>query len=211
MTDRGDPPSDPPSTDEPALPVAVVHADAGADPHRPVDEPALAGTIRRVDDLVGRTERLLIALAFATLVLIGLYRTFVDLAFRQHPLWAIEILRVAAFSIGMMGAAYATQSRRNFGLDLVSALMSTKFKAVTRVFTNLATLFAAGLLFHGGRLIQVALAKEEPHYEVISPRTIGWFIPVCAALIMFHVLCHLIIEIDYLRQGKTAPEPELVG
>lgn len=210
VTDRGDPPSEPPSTSasDGDPPAAAVPAPAHAPPH---DEPGLAGQIRRIDDLVGATERVLIGLAFATLVLTGLYRTFVDFAFGQRPLWAIELLRVAAFSIGMMGAAYAAQSRRNFGLDLVSALMSTKFKAVTRVFTNLVTLIAAGLLFHGGRLIQVALAKEKPHYEVISPMTIGWFIPVCAVLIGFHVFCHMVIEIDYLRQGKTAPEPELVG
>jgi TRAP-type C4-dicarboxylate transport system permease small subunit len=79
------------------------------------------------------------------------------------------------------------------------------------VFTNLAALFAAGLLFFGGRLIQDALTKEKQHYEIIPLSVVGWFIPVCAALIMVHVLCHLIIEIEYLRRGRTAPEPEVVG
>jgi TRAP-type C4-dicarboxylate transport system permease small subunit len=217
VTDSGDSSTDPPSTaakdgDSPAkvaaprdeLPLAVAHGHGA-------DEPPLARAVRRVDDAVGHTERVLLFGAFAVLILTGLYRTFADKALHERPLWAVELMRLSAFAIGMLGAAYATQNRRNFGLDLVSALMSTRFKAITRVFTNLAAAVAAGLLFYGGRLIQEALAKEKQHYEIIPLTVVGWFIPVCALLIMFHVLCHMVIEIDYLRQGKTAPEPEVVG
>jgi TRAP-type C4-dicarboxylate transport system permease small subunit len=177
----------------------------------PPDDSPLSAKIRALDEGIGLSERTLLFAAFIILVLTGLYRTAVDMLWGDRPLWAIEIVRVAAFSIGMLGAAYAAQSRRNFGLDLVSAFMSHRTKAVARVFTNLAALCAAGLLFHGGRLIQEALTKEKQHFEVVPIWVIGGFIPVCAVLIMVHVLLHLIIEIDFLRRGKTAPEPELVG
>ena len=176
-----------------------------------VGEPALARWVRVVDESLGMAERVWLFVVFAILVVIGLYRTFVDFAFNERPLWAIEVVRLSAFSIGMFGAVYATQNRRNFGLDLVSALFPTKAKAVIRVFTNLATLAAAGLLFHAGRLIQVALTKEKQHYELIPLTAVGWLIPICSLLIAFHVTCHIVIEIDYLRSGKTAPEPEVVG
>lgn len=167
--------------------------------------------IRGVDDRVGQIERVLLFVAFIVLVLTGLFRTIVDLLWGSRPLWAIEVVRVSAYAIGMFGAAYATQSRRNFGLDLVSALMGHRTKAVVRVFTNLATLGAAALLFHGGRLVQDALTKEKQHFELVPIWLIGWFIPIAAVLIALHVALHLIIEVDFLRRGKTAPEPEPVG
>ncbi|HVV87376.1 MAG TPA: TRAP transporter small permease [Kofleriaceae bacterium] len=176
-----------------------------------VDAPPLARAITHVDDFVGRVERAVLFLAFAALVFTGLYRTIADLGFAKRPLWAIELSRVSAFSIGMIGAAYAAQSRRNFGLDLVSALMGTKVKAVVRVFTNLFTLIAAGLLLYAGQLIHHALTLEKQHYDLLPPTTIALLIPIAAGLIAFHVVCHVIIEVDYLRQGKTAPEPELAG
>lgn len=176
-----------------------------------VGEPPVARIFRVIDEAMGMTERVWLFIAFSLLVLTGLYRTFVDWVWGERPLWAIEIVRLSAFSIGMFGAAYATQNRRNFGLDLVSALFPTKAKAVIRVFTNVASLAAAMLLFHAGRLIQVALTKEKQHYELIPITAVGWLIPICSLLIAFHVICHIVIEVDYLRSGKTAPEPEVVG
>jgi len=204
VSESGAPPPEPVPDDPPA---ATPH---GED-HVPDDAPPLAASIRRIDDTVGRAERVLLFAAFLISALTGLYTAVLAILFHKNSLAAVELTRVAAFAIGMFGAAYAAQNRRNFGLDLVSALMSTKVKAVTRVFTNLAAAFAAGLLFYGGRLVQAGLAKEKQHYELIPLSVVGWFIPVCAALILFHVLCHLVIEVDYLRHGRTAPEPEVVG
>jgi TRAP-type C4-dicarboxylate transport system permease small subunit len=178
--------------------------------HRSEDSP-LSAALRRFDDNLGQVERTLLFAAFIILVLTGLYRTTVDMLWGARPLWTIEIVRFAAFSIGMLGATYAAQSSRNFGLDLVSALMSHRTKAIVRIFTNLATVGAAVLLFHGGRLVQHALTQEKQHFEVIPIWVIGWLIPACAVLIGIHVVLHLIVEIDFLRRGKTAPEPELVG
>jgi TRAP-type C4-dicarboxylate transport system permease small subunit len=179
--------------------------------HEPPEHSKLSGLVSRFDENLGQGERVLLTVVFAILVLVGLYRTAMELAFNERPLWSIEVVRISAFAIGMFGAAYAAQSQRNFGLDLVSALFSSKVKAFVRVFTNLATLFAAGLLYYGGSLVQNALKKEKQHYELIPMWVTGWFIPAAAALIAVHVVCHLIIEIDFLRRGKTAPEPELAG
>jgi TRAP-type C4-dicarboxylate transport system permease small subunit len=230
VTASGDDPPVKPSPDEPdpkadgevhlkteppaATGMGIAVAAAFPEPHvvdHFADEPPLARSVRRIDEAVGAGERAGLFAAFSVLVLVSLYRTFIDMFAGERPLWAIEIVRLSAFSIGMLGAAYATQSRRNFGLDLVSALFPIKVKAMVRVFTNLAALFAGALLFHGGRLIQHALTKEKQHYEVIPTSAVGWLIPVCAVLIMFHVTLHIVIEIDYLRQGKTAPEPEVAG
>lgn len=187
------------------LGVVSTHAD-----HEP-EHSSLSRVISKFDESLGQGERTLLAIVFAILVLVGLYRTAAEMLFNDRPPWSIEIVRISAFAIGMFGAAYAAQSQRNFGLDLVSALFSAKVKAYVRVLTNLATLFASGLLYYGGTLVQDALKKEKAHYEVIPTWVTGWFIPAAAVLIGIHVICHLIIEIDFLRRGKLAPEPEVAG
>jgi len=179
--------------------------------HPPAEHSALSGAVTRFDEALGQGERVLLTTIFAILVLTGVYRTFAEMVLKERPLWSIEVVRLSAFAIGMFGAAYASQSQRNFGLDLVSALFSKRVKAFVRVLTNLATLFAAGLLYYGGRLVQHALTKEKQHYELVPTWVTGWFIPAAAALIALHVVCHLIVEIDFLRRGKTAPEPEVAG
>jgi TRAP-type C4-dicarboxylate transport system permease small subunit len=176
-----------------------------------VEHSPLSRAVTRFDEALGQGERVLLALVFAQLVLIGLYRTGMEQIFNKRPPWSIELVRLSAFSIGMFGAAFAAQSQRNFGLDLVSALFSAKVKAYVRVLTNLATLFAAGLLFYGGTLVREALKKEKAHYEIVPTWVTGYFIPAAATLIAIHVICHLIVEIDFLRRGKIAPEPEVAG
>lgn len=194
------------STEEPELaPARVVRG--GHDP----EHSKLSAIVTRFDDALGEGERVLLAAVFAILVLTGLYRTLAENVFNERPLWSIQLTRISAFAIGMFGAAYASQSQRNFGLDLVSALFSARVKAVVRVFTNLATLFAAGLLYYGGKLVQGVLAKEKPEEQLIPTSVIGWFIPAAAVLIGIHVVCHLIVEIDFLRRGKVAPAPEMAG
>lgn len=176
-----------------------------------VEHSPLSRRVSGFDEALGQGERTLLAIVFTLLVLTGLYRTFMEQVFHTRPPWSIELVRLSAFAIGMFGAAYAAQSQRNFGLDLVSALFSAKVKAYVRVLTNLATLFAAGLLYYGGTLVQEALKKEKQHYELIPQWVTGWFIPSAAVLIGIHVICHLIVEIDFLRRGKIAPEPEVAG
>lgn len=184
------------------LPAARAVDGAGTPP-----EPPLAQMVRKADEALGLAERVAISLIFLALVLIGFYRTLADLAWNERPLWAIEGIRVAVFAIAMLGAAFATHHRRNFSLDLVTRFLQPRGRAILRLVLILATLLAAGLLLYGGMIVHDTLAKEH-EYDLVPKWVIGWFIPVAAGLIIVHNVAHLIIELAYLVQGRTAPEPE---
>lgn len=177
--------------------------------HRGAHEPRAAYVVRVADEYMGQAERVSIATLFLALVLIGFYRTFVDLMWNERPLWAIEGIRVAVFAIAMLGAAFATHHRRNFSLDLLSRYLQPRGRAILRVVLLLATLLAAALLFYGGREVQETLSRETT-YELVPKWIIGWFIPLASVLIILHTVMHLVIELAYLAVGRTAPEPEQV-
>ena len=161
----------------------------------------------RVDAALGEGERVVLMALFVTLVSFGVYRAVADMLWNERPLWAVEGIRVSVFALAMLGAAFATQHKRNFALDVMSRLFSTRGRAILRVVLNAATLTAAALLFYGGWLVKNVLSAEK-HYELVPKPIIGWFIPVAAALILIHCLLHLVIEVVYLASGKTAPEPD---
>ena len=177
-------------------------------PPAPPDDGPLARGVRKADDTLGQVERIGVAAIFLTLVVVGFYRTAVDLLFKERPLWAIEVIKVSVFAIAMLGSAYATHLKRNFSLDLVSRFLPPRGRAVLRVLLNLITAAAAGLLYYGGQLGREALKKGHESYEVIPVWVIAWFVPVAALLVLVHVVLHTLIEIDYLARGKVAPEPE---
>lgn len=171
-------------------------------------EPGPARTVRIIDEAIGNVERVIIAAIFAFLVAVGLYRTFADIVWNERPLWAVEGIRLSVFAIAMLGAAFATHHKRNFNLDLVGKALAPRGRAVLRVILNLIAIGAALLLFYGGWLVKETISKEKD-YELIPKPVLGWFIPIAAALIIVHLLLHIIIELIYLASGKTAPEPEM--
>ncbi len=168
----------------------------------------MAAAIQKLDDNLGLGERVLIAITFAGLVAIGFYRTIIDLASNERPLWAIELIKVAVFAIAMLGAAYATHLKRNFSLDFISRYLPPRGRAGLRLLINALTAGAAVLLFYGGRLVQDKLGTEPAQHEVVPVTMLAWFIPVSAVLIMLHVLAHAAIEVVYLSNGRVAPDPD---
>lgn len=170
--------------------------------------PRLAARVHWFDDSLGMGERVLISIMFATLVGVGAYRTFVDIMWNERPLWSIELIKVCVFAIAMLGAAFATHLNRNFSLDLVSHFMGRKGKAILRIVVNLTTIGAAALLYYGGEMVRESLKKAHESHEIVPMWVIGWFMPIAGILIMIHSINHTIIEIAYLADGRTAPEPD---
>ena len=105
----------------------------------------------------------------------------------------------------MIGAAFATHQQRNLSMDVVSRRLPPGSKIVLRVFLALFTIFMSGLFL---------LAGEHLRRKVSIETTEGWIpmwmvaamIPLGAALIIFHTTIHMIIDIDYLRRGKSTPD-----
>jgi TRAP-type C4-dicarboxylate transport system permease small subunit len=179
------------------------------DPTHAADPPPpLAARVHWFDDALGMGERVLVAMIFATLVVVGAYRTFVDILWNERPLWSIELIKVCVFAIAMLGAAFATHLGRNFSLDLVSHFLGRRGKAILRIVINLTTMAAALLLYYGGELVRESLKKAHESHELVPMWVIGWFMPVAGMLILIHSVNHTIIEVSYLANGRTAPEPD---
>lgn len=170
--------------------------------------PRAAALIRRFDDAMGLGERVLLAMVFAGLVGVGFYNTFVDLVWNERPLWALELIKVCVFAIAMLGAAFATHLDRNFSLDLVSRLLGQRGRAYLRIAINVTTIVAAYLLYYGGELVRESLGKAHESHELVPISVIGWFMPIAGVLILLHAINHTVIEVVYLADGRTAPEPE---
>ena len=170
-------------------------------------EPPLARVARQLDEGLGLVERVLLAVLFVALVAFGVYRTIADIAWNERPLWAVEGIRVSVFALAMVGAAFATHHKRNFALDLLSRVFAVRGRALLRVVLNLATIFAAALLFYGGWLVKEVISREKD-YELVPKWMIGWLIPIAAALIIVHCLLHIVVEVGFLAAGRTAPEAE---
>jgi TRAP-type C4-dicarboxylate transport system permease small subunit len=170
--------------------------------------PPLAAKVMWFDEAMGQGERVLVAMIFATLVAVGFYRTFVDVMWNERPLWSIELIKVCVFAIAMLGAAFATHLNRNFSLDLVSHFLGQRSKAYLRIAVNLTTILAALLLYHGGELVRESLAKAHETHELVPMWVVGWFMPIAGILILIHSINHTIVEVVYLLNGRTAPEPD---
>jgi TRAP-type C4-dicarboxylate transport system permease small subunit len=67
-------------------------------------------------------------------------------------------------------------------------------------------IFMAAVTIWGGWKIYESVAGET--HGLIPIRIPALFIPVGFVLIGLHLVLHTAIELDYLRRGKTAPEPE---
>jgi TRAP-type C4-dicarboxylate transport system permease small subunit len=170
--------------------------------------PPFAAKVQRFDTALGQGERVVMTAIFAVLVAVGFYRTFVDIAWNERPLWSIEMIKVCVFGIAMLGAAFATHLNRNFSLDLVSHFLGARGKAILRIIVNLTTIGAAVLLYHGGELVRMSLKKAHESHEIVPMWVIGWFIPLAGVLILIHSVNHSIVEVTYLMNGRTAPEPD---
>lgn len=157
---------------------------------------------------MGTGERVLLSLVFAVLVLVGFYNTFVDIAWNERPLWALELIKVCVYAIAMLGAAFATHLNRNFSLDIVSRLLGQRGRAFLRILINLTTIGAAYLTYYGGELVRESLGKAHESHELVPISVVGWFMPAAAILILLHSLIHTVIEVVYLANGRVAPEPE---
>jgi TRAP-type C4-dicarboxylate transport system permease small subunit len=118
------------------------------------------------------------------------------------------LIKVAVYSIAMLGAAFATHLDRNFSLDLVSRVLGQRGRAYLRIVINVTTMGAAYLLYYGGDLVRESLAKAHEAHELVPMSVIGWFMPAAGILILLHSINHTIIEVSYLAAGRTAPEPE---
>jgi TRAP-type C4-dicarboxylate transport system permease small subunit len=200
----------PPSDDPPAAPPAPsdpepAPAAAAADPH--ADDGPVAGRLRRIDDRIGLVEQVVVVALLAVVVVTSISGELVGLI--RGKGWGDDgttIIKYSVFGIAMIAGAYATHQRRLLSLDLVSRFLKPRARAILRIALAVFAVFIAVVTIWGGWKIYESV-REEAH-GLIPIRFPALFIPLGFVLVGTHLLIQIAIEIDYLRRGKTAPEPE---
>lgn len=115
------------------------------------DRPSAVARLLRVLALV--EDGLLVALLAALIVLAGAQialRNLLDTSL----LWADPVVRVMVLWVGMIGAVVATRFDKQISVDVVSRFLPGRWKAATRVVTDLFTAAVSmALMWHSARLL----------------------------------------------------------
>jgi TRAP-type C4-dicarboxylate transport system permease small subunit len=198
-------PDEPTPADSPA-----ASAPTSALPEHPTanaDDGPVAAWLRRLDDRLGLVEQAVLFALLAVVVVTSISGELVSLL--RGKGWGDDgttIIKYSVFAMAMLGGAYATHQRRLLSLDLVSRFLAPLSRAVLRIALALFAIFMATVTIWGGLRIYEKVVTES--HGLIPIKVPAMFIPIGFVLIGVHLLLHTAIELDYLRRGKTAPEPE---
>ena len=194
---------------EPEAAIAAAVLDPG---HRPPvefpDDSAMVRNLRMIDRWFGIGEQVALFGLLAVMVIVACVEAIAE---RMHSgfLWSFDVVRDATFAIAMLGAAFATYQQRNLSMDLVSRRLGHKARMFLRIFLCLITIAASAFFLYAGWILR-GKVDAEPNVKLIEKLTVT-MIPLGAALIIFHSLVQIVIEVDYLVRGKLSPERERVG
>lgn len=176
-----------------------------ADPAHFPDDGPLARVLRAIDRRGGQVEQVVLVAILAVIVGTGVLQTFSTKLFKHSFEWSFDTVRAGTFAIAMLGAAFASHQASHLSMDLVSRKLSPRPRQVLRLVMGLFTLLATALFLYSGARLTRSMWDEAGNHT-IPPAVVALMIPVGCALIMFHTLLHLLIDIDYMRRGKLPPE-----
>jgi TRAP-type C4-dicarboxylate transport system permease small subunit len=185
-------------------------ADPSERPPNPfADDPTLSRLVRKADGLLGRAEQV-------ALIVLGGFLIFVCLAWlaTEHlsdkPLEnASADVRYTVYLMAMIGGAYAAHHRRLLSMDVVNRLVKGRARALLRIATTTFALVITAVFFYYCLDLYLDTRHEHtiehwmPAFAAKAAMAIG------SALIGFHLLVQLVIDVDYLVHGKVPPEPEM--
>jgi TRAP-type C4-dicarboxylate transport system permease small subunit len=194
------PPSDDPNPPAEATPAAPAEPAPAVDPH--ADDGPVSGLLRKIDGYLGLGEQALVVALLALVVITSITN-------EMGGNWGDDgttVIKYSVFAIAMLAGAFAAQQRRLLSLDLVSRFLKPRPRAVLRVVLALFAIFIAAVAVWGGLEIYDAVKGETKGFIPIKIPAL--FIPIGFVLIGVHLAIQVAIEVDYLRRGKTAPEPE---
>lgn len=166
--------------------------------------------MRLVDRYLGYIEQGVLFLLLAAVVLTAASAALSDKLF-HHPIgrWWYEVVRGGTFTIAMIGAVFATHQQRHLAMDLISRKLSPRGRLVLGIVLKLFTIAIAVVLFRSGMHQREHVGGSAD--QIVSDKTVVTMLPVGAALIIFHSILHIIIDVDYLGRGKTPPEKARTG
>ena len=185
--------------------------------------------VSRLLQMVGLFEDFLLVLLLAAMVILAGAQIVLRNLFDSAILWADPLLRVSVLWVGMIGAMAATRDDRQISVDVASRFLPRRWRARTRVITDLFTAvlvrdqrypqrgFAQRLAELVAHVVAAVVARSA-YRLVLDDRAAGmtaiatlpvWIceaiLPVAFAVI---ALRYLLYAVQHVREG-TAAEDEL--
>jgi TRAP-type C4-dicarboxylate transport system permease small subunit len=204
-------------------------ADAGEPPTRqsvhdmmnPVmtypDDGDLSAKLRRVDRYAGLAEQGLMVALLAVVILLATSQALGE-KIAHADLWGTfkdDAVRAGTFAMALIGGAYATHQGRHLAMDLISRRMAPRARLVLSVLLGLFVIMIVALLIRAGFHTidaEAEIAKSASGSpKLITSVHVAYLIPIGGALVIFHTLLHLLIDVDYIIRGKTPPEKMRTG
>lgn len=191
-------------------------------PHQyaPKSWPAPLRGLAWLSHLLAMVEGAGIALCLLAVVFLASWQ-FVERNLTQHhlpffrvPGWTDGVIRHSVFMLGFLGGAYATYTGRHIRIDAVTRILRPKRRMILRVVTTLAAVGIVSLFvkaawgFYGVTLEEAGEASQAG--QLFTPSR-GALIIVCGyAIIAFHFVVQILIDLGWLISGKDPP-PEWIA
>ncbi|MCX5743517.1 MAG: TRAP transporter small permease [Proteobacteria bacterium] len=170
------------------------------------DDGPFARLLRNVDNRVGLVEQIGLVTLLVLVVGFAAAHALLDKLFGVQIEMKGEIVKTGTYAIAIFGSAYATHQSRHLAMDLISRRFSPRNRLVLKILLAVFAGFIVILMFRAGlKSIDNERARAS-HALLLSAQQIAWMIPIGSVLIVFHLVVHTLIDIDYLRRGKTPPE-----
>lgn len=185
----------PPSAAPPPLDAPITYPDDGP----------LSAALRKLDARIGLGEQVVLVALLAVVVLTAATHALLDRIAHIQLEFKGEVVHAGTFAIAILGTVFATQQARHLAMDLVSRRLSPTKRLYLKILLAVFTAFIVVMLVHAG-LHTIDIEKQMQSHELIPGVWIAWLIPIGGVLILVHLFLHTVIDIDYLRRGKTPPE-----
>ena len=215
MPDKPDPPEEkeaapdlsaalPDDGTAPPARVSVVEIDA---PLTFPDDGPFAKGVRNFDNLVGKVEQWGLVILLGLICVAGAVNALTDRFLHIHVPHKTEITHYGTFAIALFGGVYASHQGKHLSMDLLSRRFPPRGRLVLKIVLSLFVAFVLVLLMRAGyhNVVNERLQNESSD-NLVSSVQVAWLIPAAGALMMLHTVLHMLLDIDYLRRGKTPPE-----
>lgn len=172
-----------------------------------VDDGNFAKRVRKLDDLIGKGEQLVLVAILALICSVGATHAILDKAFHVHVPYKTEVIHYGTFAIALLGGAFASHQAKHLSMDLLSRRFSPRNRLILKIVLSLFVIFVITLLIRSGlHNIEVEKNFAQPATVLITTVKVAWLIPIAGTLMIVHTLLHILLDADYLRRGKTPPE-----
>jgi len=160
------------------------------------DEPGFVLALRKINDVFGVVEMIIIALF--TILLI-----WTSLVAWQDEGQIPPLLKYSLFCLAMAMAVLATQADRMISLDFILRKFAPSTGAKIKLLNRLFTLIILYYLYKMGMDANPPSEGHEPHFMTQAHAKLA--LPIAAALMAFHTLIFFVIECYYVINGKVPP------